>query len=86
MGRKDAAESKTRKHRAPKSTGKPSGRGFTGHRGRGRGRMFSDYDFYDPAENEESSENAENVDDEESSETSEGWCYFIDLCKLIDRS
>ncbi|PPQ74076.1 hypothetical protein CVT24_012946 [Panaeolus cyanescens] len=37
MGKKNNNSTATsRPHRAPKSSGKPSGRGFTGHRGRGR--------------------------------------------------
>lgn len=47
MGKKNSADPASRIHRAPKSAGKPSGRGFTGHRGRGRGRSFGRLDHED---------------------------------------
>ncbi len=74
MGKKNTIEPKSSKRRSPKSTGKSSGRGFTGHRGRGGGRTFEDYDFPDPVEDEKSSENAENEEGGESNESSDGLC------------
>jgi hypothetical protein len=74
MGKKNTIEPKSSKHRSLKSTGKPSGRGFTGHRGRGGRRTFEDYDFPDPVEDEKFSENAENEECGESNESSDGLC------------
>ena len=79
--------------RLPKSSGKPSGRGFTGHRGRGRGRSFG-YEFDEQVGMDERPDSV--VDDdsdagggEESEDASEGLfeasvnfyifltCYFL---------
>jgi len=68
MGKKNTVKPKSSKFRSFKSTGKPSGRGFTGHRGRGGGRTFEDYDFPDPVEDEKSSENDEGGESNESSD------------------
>lgn len=68
MGRKNSGElaSTDRPHRHPKSTGKPSGRGFTGHRGRGRGRSFGGHDYADPEGTVERPESV--VDDQDQGE------------------
>ena len=71
MGKKDSGEAPRTRTRAPKSTGKPSGRGFTGHRGRGhgRGRYVGGYDISEPIGNEERPESA--IDNEDDSDVEE---------------
>jgi len=74
MGKKNSSESGKMRIRSPKSSGKPPGRGFIGHRGRGRGRAFySAFGEQVGIEDRPDSvvdEDNEEVDDEECEETS----------------
>lgn len=70
MGKKGSGEAPRTRTRSPKSTRKPSGRGFTGHRGRGRGgRYIGGIDISGPIGNEERPESA--IDSEHDSDVEE---------------
>ena len=74
----------SRGHRHPKSTGRPPGRGFTGHRGRGNGRDY--IGGKDVGGMEERPESAVDVDvDEDDSGSSEGRQYTAQFvsCKML---
>jgi len=74
MGKKNSGEPTKTRTRSPKSSGRPPGRGFTGHRGRGRGRSFG-YAFTDQAgtgERPDSVVDNDEDDGEESGDASEG--------------
>ena len=74
MGKKNSVEPANPRTRTPKSSGRPPGRGFTGHRGRGRGRSFG-YAFTEQAGAEERPDSVvddDEGDDGESDEASEG--------------
>jgi hypothetical protein len=68
MGKKNSGEPAKTRTRSPKSSGKPTGRGFTGHRGRGRGRSFG-YAFDEQVGAEERPDSI--VDDEDDDDKSE---------------
>jgi len=74
MGKKNSGESSKARTRSPKSSGRPPGRGFTGHRGRGRGRSFG-YAFTEQAGTGECPDSVVDNDEgdgEESEGVSEG--------------
>ncbi|CAA7268273.1 unnamed protein product [Cyclocybe aegerita] len=71
MGKKNAGSPVASRPRAPKSTGKPPGRGFTGHRGRGRGRDHTGHSHIDVAGNAERPESAVDEEDEEDEDEDE---------------
>ncbi len=88
MGKKNSGEAQRTRTRSSKSTGKPSGRGFTGHRGRGRGRSIGGYELSDRIANEERPESAiddgpedsDDVEEQEDEDQSEG--SFLDFAVL----
>ena len=83
MGKKNSGESAKTRTRSPKSSGKPPGRGFTGHRGRGRGRSFG-YAFTEQVETGERPDSVVDNDEddgEESEDDSEG--RFDTSCRLL---
>src|SRR5260221_3855068 len=74
MGKKNSGELAKTRTRSPKSSGRPPGRGFTGHLGRGRGRSFG-YAFTEQVGTGERPDSVVDNDDgdgEESGEASEG--------------
>lgn len=76
MGKKNSGEPAKTRIRSPKSSGKPSGRGFIGHRARGQGRSchsaFAEQVGTDERPDSVVDEDNDECDKKESSDSSEG--------------
>ncbi|KAF8191714.1 hypothetical protein BJ912DRAFT_963283, partial [Pholiota molesta] len=68
---KDPVASSSKQHRHPKSTGRPAGRGFTGHRGRG-GRDYAGHTITDTGAHDRPESAVDEVEDDDDDEGEDG--------------
>ena len=74
------SSSSSRVHKHPRGSGRPPGRGFTGHKGRGSGRDYAGQRYMDPVGVEERPESAvdEPSDENDEEESTEGTVRLTD--------